>query len=382
MRTHDRADRVSAALLAARLTESAQVRARGGAAHVRAVADFGPAVVGAAAATALTRALAELWHRGWTPADVAAVVPRGLADLAADAVAADTARHPAAHLHPRWAEESRAAGAVWWRRGEPHLPQWAARAGVSLEDAVDRLVDVLAEFAALPALPALLPPPGSPAPPQRHRVEGRVLARVRALLAKAESTAYPQEAEALSAKAQELMARHAFAEAALDEGPQRAAAARIWLEQPYVPAKAQLVDAVAEANRCRSVFYPKLGCVVLVGHETDLETVRLLSASLGVQATRALTAAPGRTRAYRNAFLSGYAHRVRTRLALAAACVTDARALPVLARRHRVVEETYAALFPGVRTRRSTVSSPTGWGAGQLAAEQADLAPARPRVAG
>ncbi|WP_189208838.1 MULTISPECIES: DUF2786 domain-containing protein [Actinokineospora] len=379
MRTHDR---VSAAVVAARLIGSAQVRARGGAAGVRELADLGPAVVGAAAAAALTKALTELWERGWTPADVAAAVPRHLADLALDAVAADTARHPAAHLHPRWAAESRAAAEVWWRRGEPHLPQWAERAGLSLADALDRLVDVLAEFAGLPALPALLPPPGRPGPLAEGGVDARVLARVRALLAKAESTAYPQEAEALSAKAQELMARHAFEEAAMDARPQRAAASRIWLTRPYVTAKAQLVDAVAEANRCRSVFYPRLGCVVLVGHETDLEIVAVLSASLGVQATRALSTAPGRTRAYRNAFLAGYAHRIRTRLDLATATATDARALPVLARRHQVVEETYAALFPGVRTRRSAVSSPTGWGAGQAAADHADLLPARPRVAG
>ncbi|GGS17513.1 hypothetical protein GCM10010171_07420 [Actinokineospora fastidiosa] len=349
---------------------------------MRELADLGPAVVGAAAAAALTKALTELWERGWTPADVAAAVPRHLADLALDAVAADTARHPAAHLHPRWAAESRAAAEVWWRRGEPHLPQWAERAGLSLADALDRLVDVLAEFAGLPALPALLPPPGRPGPLAEGGVDARVLARVRALLAKAESTAYPQEAEALSAKAQELMARHAFEEAAMDARPQRAAASRIWLTRPYVTAKAQLVDAVAEANRCRSVFYPRLGCVVLVGHETDLEIVAVLSASLGVQATRALSTAPGRTRAYRNAFLAGYAHRIRTRLDLATATATDARALPVLARRHQVVEETYAALFPGVRTRRSAVSSPTGWGAGQAAADHADLLPARPRVAG
>ncbi|MFC5290746.1 DUF2786 domain-containing protein [Actinokineospora guangxiensis] len=382
MRTHDRADRVSAALLAARLTESAQVRARGGAPDTAALAEHGPTVVGAAATAALTRALADLWNRGWTPADVTAAIPKALADLAADAIAADTARHPAAHLHPRWQAQARAAGPVWWRRGEPHLPQWANRAGVPLAVAVERLIDVLAEFAALPALPALLPPPGRPGPIRERTVDGRVVARVKALLAKAESTAFPQEAEALSAKAQELMARHAFAEAADDTGPPRAAADRIWLEQPYVQSKAQLVDAVAEANRCRAVFYPRLGCVVLVGHEPDLELVALLSRSLGVQATRALAAAPGRTRAYRNAFLAGYAHRVRGRLALATAAATDARALPVLARRDRVVEQTCAALFPDLRARRGTVSSPTGWGAGQAAAEQADLLPSRRRVAG
>jgi hypothetical protein len=39
---------------------------------------------------------------------------------------------------------------------------------------------------------------------------------VRALLAKAESTTYPEEADALTAKAQELMARHSIDRAMLD----------------------------------------------------------------------------------------------------------------------------------------------------------------------
>ena len=43
--------------------------------------------------------------------------------------------------------------------------------------------------------------------PDSARPDEKVLGRVRALLAKAESTTFPEEAEALTAKAQELMAR-------------------------------------------------------------------------------------------------------------------------------------------------------------------------------
>jgi hypothetical protein len=39
-------------------------------------------------------------------------------------------------------------------------------------------------------------------------LDQRMLDRVRALLAKAESTDFPQEADAFTARAQELMARH------------------------------------------------------------------------------------------------------------------------------------------------------------------------------
>ena len=41
-------------------------------------------------------------------------------------------------------------------------------------------------------------------------MDEKKLSRVRALLAKAESSSFPEEAEALSAKAQELMTRHAL----------------------------------------------------------------------------------------------------------------------------------------------------------------------------
>lgn len=58
--------------------------------------------------------------------------------------------------------------------------------------------------------------------------DDRVLARVRALLAKAESTEFPDEAEALLAKAQALISRHAIDRAAVagETRPGGGAAAR------------------------------------------------------------------------------------------------------------------------------------------------------------
>ena len=65
----------------------------------------------------------------------------------------------------------------------------------------------------LPELPLIVPVPGSASARSSasvSSVDQKVLAWVRGLLAKAESTQFPEEAEALSAKAQELMNRHAF----------------------------------------------------------------------------------------------------------------------------------------------------------------------------
>ncbi|CAM5363643.1 hypothetical protein SBADM41S_08730 [Streptomyces badius] len=142
-----------------------------------------------------------------------------------------------------------------------------------------------------------------------------MLGRIRALLAKAEATGFPEEAEALSAKAK-LMARHSVDEALLAAGrpsPETPGACRIGVEPPYEQAKAVLLDAVAAANHCRGL--EPLGFSTVVGFETDLEAVELLYTSLLVQATTAMTKAEAaeraagrkRTKTFRQSFLAAYA---------------------------------------------------------------------------
>ncbi len=103
---------------------------------------------------------------------------------------------------------------------------------------------------------------------------------MRALLAKAESTEFPAEAEALSDKAQELMSRYSLHQAVADHERGRApqaAGRRLWTEAPYAGAKALLVQPVAAANRCRTVWSGHLGFVTIVGADTDLDVVELLT---------------------------------------------------------------------------------------------------------
>ncbi|OLR91450.1 hypothetical protein BJP25_01030 [Actinokineospora bangkokensis] len=367
------------AVLAARLTEAAAVLAGGDRravpACVRDVTARGPAAAGAAAMMALVHALDLLWSRGWLPADVVAVAPRPVRGLLLDAIAEESTRHAAAALHPTWRAqlaELEVAGREPGEFGPTEL-------GLAVE--------LLAALMTLPQLPHLVPRPGTAVAHERSAgVDRRVLARVRALLAKAESTPYPDEAEALSAKAQELMARHAFEQAVVDATapPPEASARRLWLTAPYQGPKAALVDAVAGANRCRSVFYATLGCVAVVGHDTDLEIVSVLAQSLQRQATTALARSQGRTRSYRHAFLTGYAHRIQTRLTTATTDATsgDTRLVPLLTARQHAVDIKFAAMFPHLHTRRPTISNPTGWTDGTHAATHADLLPPHPRVAG
>jgi hypothetical protein len=82
-----------------------------------------------------------------------------------------------------------------------------------------------------------------------------------------------------------------------------------WIDSPYAGAKALLVQAVATANRCRTVWTEHLGFVTVVGSETDLNLVELLTTSLLVQANRAMLAAGARLAAAAIPGLDRFANR-------------------------------------------------------------------------
>lgn len=233
-------------------------------------------------------------------------------------------------------------------------------------------------------------PPLPPTAPRRvaSDVDDAMLGKIRALLAKAESTTFPDEAEALSAKAQELMARHRVDHVLVGgDGDDEPVGRRIWLDDPYADAKAQLLAAVARANSCRSVLLTGLGCAHVTGFASDLDVVELLHTSLLVQATAAIAAAGpqrdgrgrSRTRSFRQSFLIAYAVRVGERLRAATDAVTtgvsarEATLLPALVRREARVEDAVVRAFPGAEHKRVRITNEAGWVAGTMAADAADL---------
>ncbi|MFF8728859.1 DUF2786 domain-containing protein [Streptomyces sp. NPDC015171] len=320
--------------------------------------------------------MATAWRRGWQPADVVRLVRRELEEphvrLAAALIRAQAGRdRPRGR---RWADQLAAL---------PAAPERTA-------DRFSHATAVLELYRLLLRLPALEPlddePRRTPGP-----AASRMLTRIRALLAKAEATGYPEEAEALSAKAQELMARHSVDEALLAAGapaPDAPGACRIGVEPPYEQAKAVLLDAVATANHCRAVWNEPLGFSTVVGFEADLEAVELLYTSLLVQATHAMTTAEAaqraggrkRTKTFRQSFLAAYAHRVGDRLAAAAETQVTQDLLPVLATRATAVTGRLEHLFPETTTTRLRgVSDEAGWTEGSRAADRAQVR-ARPRL--
>ncbi|MFI8437141.1 DUF2786 domain-containing protein [Streptomyces sp. NPDC079020] len=337
------------------------------------------------------------WDRGWHPADLVRCVRRELPDngergaaLVAGLIVAETARYAA--LPPRWADQIAALPAPA-PRNRPDRFTYAAG-----------LLELYRVLLRLPSIEPAGPPPGTvtglPHLPPAHD-EPRMLTRIRALLAKAEATGFPEEAEALTTKAQELMARHSIDEALLaarTHGGRAPGARRIGVDAPYETAKAILLDAVASANRCRAVWNSDLGFTTVVGFESDLEAVELLFTSLLVQGTAAMTGAEAgqrargrkRTKTFRQSFLMAYAQRLGSRLAADTERVTAAAdagtapggsgsgtpggLLPVLAARDVAVTETAERMFPRTTTTRVRGAvDEAGWTHGAAAADRARM---------
>jgi hypothetical protein len=323
-------------------------------------------------------------RNGWLPEDVHQAARRRVDEFAVSYVLDTLAAYVGQFetVHPAWREQLDEAGAVqWWSAAEPHATQWAAKHILTAAEALTTVVEALGLLVSMPALNPVLPVPGTPyRPTTHHAVDEKQLGRVRALLAKAESSSFPEEAEALSAKAQELMTRYALDRVLVESAaPDVPASRRLWLETPYLDAKSLLVRVVATANRCRAVFDARWGFVTVVGDENDLDAVALLTTSLLVQATRAMIADPaGRSRAFRQSFLVSYATRIGERLEKAAettlADAPDAdRLLPVLASHELKVQAAFTQLFPDVVGKSVTVRDLDGWDAGRSAADRARL---------
>jgi uncharacterized protein DUF2786 len=372
-------------------------------------------------AEGLVAAVGAAWRIGWQPADLHRAAERrhgrAHARLVAKAIGHEAGRHPQHAVPPRWQLQLDAIGAVEAGRSGPSAGPWVLPGPVPRSNgdgvaparyaAVTVAVQTLATLRSLPALPKLGPIPGEPgagagrptsSASARLRPSGgggptvgadpRVLHKVTSLLAKAESTNFPDEAEALTAKAQLLMTRHAIDHAHLDaeRGGPRVAGRRIAIHDPYAGARLLLLAAVADANRCRAVWSKQWGFATLFGDEGDLDAVELLFTSLLVQATRAMVgesrprdASPGSTRSFRHSFLVAFAHRIGDRLREAADAVTAQAArrstalVPLFEERRKAADAALDEAFPSINTTRLSARNAAGWYAGRRAAYQADL---------
>jgi hypothetical protein len=227
----------------------------------------------------------------------------------------------------------------------------------------------------------------------------RLLDRVRKLLAKAEAEGVtPEEAQALTAKAAELMAKYGIDRALLAaRRPEtdRPDSRMVDIYNPWGRVRAHLLCGLASALRCQPILVTSAEGTLHVhifGYASDLERADLLYTSVLIQMWHGLVAArvPARvqsTRAWRRSWLLGFAAAVIARVQAAearaaATAVTAAdghretNAQLVLADRSLVIRRNVAAAYPHTRTARLTYSG-NGYGDGYEQGKRADIGTGR-----
>jgi Protein of unknown function (DUF2786) len=222
-----------------------------------------------------------------------------------------------------------------------------------------------------------------------------ILRKVRKLLAKAEATDNPKEAEAFSAKAAVLIAAHRIDPAGLaaDGAAGELTVRRVPIGRgAYVRARLALLEAIAATHDAELVWQsgPEGTTALVAGFAADLDAIVVLYESLHLQAAAQMAAVrratPAATQRWRRAFLFGFAAHIGELLQTIrhhAETGTDADVgsrLPDLpARAERV--RAYAATAFG-RVVRAAAPSPAlaaGWDHGHRAAAGVDIGRARLR---
>jgi hypothetical protein len=218
-----------------------------------------------------------------------------------------------------------------------------------------------------------------------------LVAKVRKLLAMAEGSSNPNEADAFSRKAAELIATHRIDPDRLRHNPHdQLRVLQVALGRgAYVRGRLALLQAIGEAHGCRTVFeIHDRGTVAFVaGFHSDLDTVELLYSSLHTQAASRMAserrATPAATQQWRRSFLFGYSDQIRAMLRATAAEAVQrvhpsSAALPALRARDKRVDEYARQQFGRVvAARRPKAATVTGWEAGKRAASRSDLGRAR-----
>jgi hypothetical protein len=344
--------------------------------------------------------IAAVWNRGWQPAEVARYFRRTtdatMAGLVLLVISADHAARDNETIDHRWTEQLRALDLASVDLSSDWLVEWARRERAPWPLLHSSITTLQLYLSLLGPLPVIVPPPGGSA---RHAAKSRhvarsddpMLNRVRALLAQAESTTFEAEAEAFTAKAQELITRHAI-DMAMLAGPtvgDEVNTIRIAIDDPYVTAKSTLLFGVARHSRCRAVLHRGYAMASIIGLEHDVAATEMLFTSLLVQLQTAMHAAAAtssagaheRSRGFRSSFVLAFAHRVAERLAeINAAIQSDVEAdighslAPVLAARSAVVDAAVDEMFGPlgkISSRRSVDGA--GWVSGRMAADRAQL---------
>lgn len=250
----------------------------------------------------------------------------------------------------------------------------------------------------------------SPAEPQfTDPKQKKIHEKIQGLLAKAESTQFEDEADALIAKAQNLRQHYRIDQALeeLENSAEQVIALRVRVSAPWVKHQMSLLSSVAYANGGTAVLLSDFGICTVMATRDDAEHIIDLFYSLNRQRAwfmknsegAALAAKEGQTASYRRSFMLAYAGKIRellhdanvaaaqehhgvTRDGAGDAASRDAaerraeiasRALPALARRQTNAEDALHDLFPNLSSMNLSMNHMRGIIDGVDAAERSHL---------
>jgi hypothetical protein len=219
-------------------------------------------------------------------------------------------------------------------------------------------------------------------------IKEKMLKRVRALLDKAESTEYAEEAAALSAKAAELMMEYGIDKAladARDDKTEKPADKVMQFEAPYADKKAILYLQVLGSFGGKGLYFNGLNrtstYVHVYGFESDLLAVDIIYTSLLLQASKHTARTPQNVnaRTWRVSFWTGFILTVAERFKEAKAEAVKATSAPgtdiVLRNRALEVQDAFRKANPRTQVRSTRLSAPSrdGYNAGVRAGNRANL---------
>lgn len=225
------------------------------------------------------------------------------------------------------------------------------------------------------------------------------LRKIRALLAKAEDSACtPEEAEAFTERATDLIAKYGVDQALIDaDRPEKQVPGDliIPIDGKYGPEKQRLLGWIAHELGCRGVRrwererkgQPNRYSVHVFGFAADIERVQILYTSLLVQMANGIAKAEAPTgenvAAFRRSWMYGFANAVAARIheaeerAKANAQQDRGADRPgvalVLTDRTALVEKAKEARYPGLPDARRPQFSGSGFHAGHEAGQNADI---------
>lgn len=349
-----------------------------------------------------------IWQEGWQPRElhrqgrIGCYSSDGM-KLIYLAMATDYANRRATTLDSRWINQMENLELPIVNGKDGWVGSWSTNVKGDRVKVLNSILDALANVSHLPPLQPILPLPGTGANGPRETSKGPstrkgndsnpVLVKIRALLAQAESTTFVAEAETFTAKAQALMTRHAVDEAAVaaksNIKQDQPVMIRLPVDAPYADTKALLLQNIAEATRCRTVFHSSVTLSTVLGFPNDIAGVELLYTSLLLQAQHALAsetinAQPGsrvRGQSYKASFLLAYTTRIGDRLEEVNRSIyqeaeeeNGSAFLPVLRDKDAAVNDFLQNEFGELKESQPRGGyDPAGWQKGHIAANLAKL---------